>query len=177
MLAKNSLATGLAIFLISGCASFQQKEALQTGKFCAKSPEKSAVSFIKSVSTILLDEGWNLMLSVIAAPFHPLEVLGAPGNKELGLSKMRNFVEYPGEENLRPGDEANQSLFLVGALEPTENPEKKIAPLEARYRVILRGGRVLPEEVWQRKFFVFFLFPGNCIYRIEELDQEWKRIK
>jgi len=165
------------IFFISGCSTWQKKGSLRAGRICSKTQKVSTLKFIEAVPIVLLDEGWNLMLSVIVERLHPLEVFGGKGNKELGEIKVQSLIEYPKEDDLGLGNDAEQQLFLVGDLRSTGDPEKKIVLLEARYQIMLRSGDFLPKERYRRKFLVSFRGLTNCIYRIKEIDKEWIKIK
>lgn len=165
-----------SFLFISGCVASQER-SLRSGNFCAKTEKESVLVFISAIPIALLQEGWDQMLSVIEVPLHPLEIFGGVGKKGDGFKKVGALTAYPREDDLRPGDDADRELFLVGDPKPASSPGKKEILLEARYTVTLRSGKVLPQEFYRRSFMVSFRPLSNCIYRIEEIDKEWTRIK
>jgi len=178
MVLRRFLAAGITAFFISGCAVFQQERVLKSGKICSKTQRHSALVFVEAVpGAFWLNESWELLKSVIVASLHPLEVFGGKDRKDLGLEKVLDFTRSPRKDLPKPGEDEDKKLLLIGDLEPTNIPERKIALLEARYVITSRLGEQMPEEVYRRKFSITFDGLTNCIYSIEEIDKEWVRIK
>ena len=178
MTLKRFLAAGITAFLISGCVSLRQEKSLRSGKMCSKTQRHSALVFVEAVpGAFWLNESWELLKSVIVASLHPLEVFGGKDRKDRGLDKVLDFTRSPRKDLPKPGEDEDKKLLLIGDLEPTNVPERKIALLEARYTITSRLGEQMPEEVYRRKFAITFDGLTNCIYSIEEIDKEWARIK